>query len=117
MNKRNLGTRWETFATEYLEEHDYTILERNYRNRMGEIDIIAMQIVNQTHEIVFVEVKYRSSNSFGSAIEAVGIKKQQTIRKVASYYLMQHHYEYQYRCRFDVIAIDQNELTHIKNAF
>ena len=80
---------------------------------MGEIDIIAMK----DEYLVFVEVKYRSTSRYGNASEAVGIRKQQTIRNVASFYLTTRYKRTDIPCRFDVIAINADSITHIQNAF
>ena len=100
-NKRVTGADNEQRATEYLIDNGYSILERNFRNKTGEIDIIAQN----DNLIVFVEVKYRSS------------KKQQIIRQVAMYYLTTRYKSCDIPCRFDVIGIDGTDITHIKNAF
>lgn len=112
-NNRKLGTDKETLAAEYLEQKGYVILEKNYRCRAGEIDIIA----SKDGFIVFSEVKYRKSPEFGMPQEAVGYKKQKTIAFVANYYLMDRKLSSQQAVRFDVIAILGNEITHIENAF
>ena len=112
MNKRKLGNDYEDKACEYLESIGYTILERNFRSKKGEIDIIAKDKAT----IVFVEVKYRQSNSFGYSIEAVNLKKQSVIYKVAENYL-NYIKKVEVPCRFDVIGFDNDKINHIKNAF
>lgn len=67
MNKRTIGTEYETMAARYLCTHDYTILARNYRTPFGEVDLIAQK----DGVLVYVEVKYRSSNDYGDPLEAV----------------------------------------------
>jgi len=106
-----LGRIGETEATEYLESLDYKILERNYKNKIGEIDIIA----RDGDTLVFVEVKTRSSNSFGYGREAVDFKKQNKIRMTATVYL-KYKRLLDSKVRFDVIEINQ-KLEHYKNAF
>ena len=112
MNKRELGTQKELLAMQYLEQHGMKLLQRNFRCRIGEIDLIA----KDGNCLVFVEVKYRSSNRYGSPLEAVNLRKQQTIRKVAQYYLLGKG---QTDCpvRFDVVGICGSQIEHIKNAF
>ena len=112
-NKRSIGTDREAMAAEYLEKKGYTILEKNYRCRVGEIDIVA----SKDNFCVFVEVKYRKSAAYGLPQEAVGVKKQRTIAFVANYYLMEKKFPSNQPVRFDVIAILGNEITHIENAF
>ena len=84
-----------------------------YANRFGEIDIIA----KDGDTICFCEVKYRRDNGCGSALEAVGYSKQKKIISVARYYLMTHGLNEWTPCRFDVIAVDDDEVTVLKNAF
>ena len=113
MNKRQLGTDYEILACKYLEDKGYKIIERNYRCYKGEIDIIA----KDGDYIVFVEVKYRTKNSFGYSAEAVNVHKQQIIYKVAQNYLCRYYKNIEPPCRFDVIAIDDMNINHIFNAF
>ncbi len=113
VNKRQIGTSYEIKAEEYLLRNGYRILERNFRNRSGEIDIIA----KDGEYFCFVEVKYRTTNLYGSPLEAVNYRKQNQIRKVAQYYLMKNKLTECTPCRFDVIAFEGEQMTHIKNAF
>jgi putative endonuclease len=113
MNKRQVGTDYEERAVKYLKSQGYVILERNFRCRTGEIDIIA----REGGYICFVEVKYRAGSGCGSALEAVGYRKQQKILGVARYYMMCHHLPTDTACRMDVVAIDGEEITLLRNAF
>lgn len=112
-NKRQIGANYEDAACDYLQQQGYVILERNFRNRRGEIDIIA----KDGEYICFVEVKYRTTNTYGSPLEAVDYRKQNQVRSVAQYYLMKHGLHEWTPCRFDVIAFEGEKLTHIPNAF
>lgn len=112
MNKRKLGTDKERLAGKLLEMNGYKILEYNYRCKMGEIDIIA----EEDGTIVFVEVKYRSSERCGLPEEAVHFHKQQKIIKVARWYNMEHDL-YEKPCRFDVVSILGNQYKIHKAAF
>lgn len=113
MNKRQVGSDYEQRAAKYLKEKGMSILEMNYRNRGGEIDIIA----KDGEYICFIEVKYRTTSQYGSPLEAVNFRKQQQIRKVALYYLMRQGFSEWTPCRFDVIAFEGEELMHLENAF
>ena len=84
-NKRQVGTEKETLAAEYLREKGYFIIEKNYRVRQGEIDLIARDGAC----IVFVEVKYRADGRSGDALEAVTGAKIRQISKMALFYLNQ----------------------------
>lgn len=112
MNRRETGTQYEERAAEYLIAQNYQILERNYRIRSGEIDIIA----RDGTVLVFIEVKYRKNDESGNPLEAVDIRKQRKIIKVARYYLYQKKYG-NVPCRFDVIGICGSHIEHIKDAF
>ncbi len=113
MNQRKTGGEFEKLAADFLIKHGYKILERNFRCRMGEIDIVAMD----GHVLVFIEVKYRSSMKYGGPMPAVNLKKQQTISKVALYYLIVHELNMSTACRFDVVGIIPGRITLQKNAF
>ena len=112
-NNRDLGSRYEEHAAAYLETRGYRILERNFRCCFGEIDLIAR------HEkyLVFIEVKYRKTEEQGSPLEAVTLKKQRTIFKVAQYYMVSHRIPMEAACRFDVVSILGDTIEVIENAF
>lgn len=112
-NNRQLGTKKEQLACEYLKKQGYVILDCNYRNRYGEIDIVA----KEGTYLCFIEVKYRSSFSCGEALEAVTCKKQKTIMSVANYYCMKHNLGLDVDIRFDVVGIQKDEIILIRNAF
>ena len=75
MNKRGRGSFYEEVCVEYLIKNGFDILHRNYRCKLGEIDIIA----KKDDIIRFIEVKFRGSGSYGSALEAVDFRKQRRI--------------------------------------
>ena len=112
-NKRQLGADKEQLAAEYLTAQGMDILERNFRNRQGEIDIIG----RHGQYLVFVEVKFRSGTDMGMAVEAVDIRKQRQICKVADYYRMIHHLGDNTAVRYDVLAIQGEDIQWIQNAF
>ena len=80
-NKREKGALYEELAAEYLRCHGFSISERNFRSRSGEIDIIA----EKDGVTVYCEVKFRSGRSFGAPEEAVDLRKQQRIVRTAMY--------------------------------
>ena len=106
-----IGDIGERQAAFYLRLRGYKILKRNYRTRFGEIDIIA----EKKGELIFVEVKKRKNDAFGGGSAAVNTAKQQKIVKAAKSFLS--FYEKEPPCRFDVIEINANRITHIKDAF
>jgi putative endonuclease len=113
INKRTVGSKYEQTAGEFLIDKGYRIIAYNYRCKLGEIDIIALD----GDELVFVEVKYRASSRYGSPMEAVDYRKQNKIYMVANYYLMEQHISKYTKVRFDVVGILGKEITLIKNAF
>jgi putative endonuclease len=113
LNKRSVGTRYEEKAVQYLTQHGYQILERNYRCKLGEIDLIA----REQDYLVFLEVKYRSDLRAGYGYEAVDFRKQQRIIRSALWYLNQHGIPENQPCRFDVLSFLGEEATLIRNAF
>ena len=112
-NKRKVGGWYEKIAADYLKSHGLHIKAMNYRCKLGEIDIVA----RDGDYLVFIEVKYRIDNKKGDAEEAVGYWKKKTISKIAKYYLMLHYNTTEIACRFDVIAINGNNIRWVKNAF
>lgn len=112
-NKRTIGAEKEQLAKEYLCTRGYQVLEMNYRCRMGEVDIVA----RDGEYLCFVEVKYRTSNHTGRPQQAVDIKKQRRICRVADYYLLQHKMGFHTQVRFDVVAVTPETITLFKNAF
>lgn len=113
MNKRKVGKAYEERAEEYLKKQDFIILEKNFRVRQGEIDLIGYH----KGALVFVEVKYRKDKRKGLPEEAVTIAKQRQISRVAEFYLMCHPLPENLSCRYDVVAICGEEITWYQNAF
>ena len=113
MNSRTTGADREKQAAEYLERQGMRIVERNYRSRQGEIDLIGW---HQGY-LVFVEVKYRSGNEKGHAAEAVDLRKQRRICRVADYYRYCHGVGQDVGVRYDVVAIQGEMITWFQNAF
>ena len=114
--RQEYGRRGETEAIRYLKKRGYRILEQNYRNRLGEIDIIAID----GRSIVFVEVKARSGRRFGTPKWAITPKKQRKISMVALSYLKATR-QTEAKARFDVVTFQSENgvprIEIIKNAF
>ena len=102
-NHLKLGSRGELLASTHLQAQGYTILEKNWRYRRAEIDIICLK----KDVLVFVEVKTRTSSYLGSPLEAVGISKQRQVIKAADEYIKR--YEGEPDIRFDIIGVIANE--------
>lgn len=114
MNKKVLGDFGEKLACKYLKKHNYKILQRNYTNKLGEIDIICFD--KTKNMLVFVEVKYKTDDFFGLPREMVTETKQKKIQDVASVYLMQQKMT-ENDFRFDVVEVLGNKIEHFENAF
>lgn len=113
MNKRETGAARERQAADYLERHGVKISEKNYRCRQGEIDLVGW---HQGY-LVFVEVKYRRDLEKGHAMEAVDGKKQRRICRAADCYRHSHGLGDAVSVRYDVVAIQGEEVLWVKNAF
>jgi putative endonuclease len=107
-----LGSSGEELAARFLEDAGCEILERSFRSKTGEIDLI----VRDGDALVFVEVKARSKNGFGGPVEAVTRAKQAKIAKTAALYLQRCRFDYG-SVRFDVVAVLDGRIEHLKDAF
>jgi len=112
VDKRGIGRQYEEMAIDFLELSGYTILEKNYTTKQGEIDVIALE----KECYVFLEVKYRHSKKKGYPFEMVTKSKQKKIMKTAISYCLENKLLGQ-SMRFDIISILGEEITHYRNAF
>lgn len=112
-NYRTRGTYYEGACAAWLEKQGYVIIDKNYRCRMGEVDLIAR---NEGY-YVFIEVKFRQDRSMGAPYEAVNVRKQMKIRQTARWYMMAKHLPPQTPVRFDVVSICGSDIQLFKNAF
>ena len=114
--RRALGTAGEDTAAAWYEDHGYEVLERNWRRREGEVDLI----VRAGRTVAFCEVKTRSSDAFGTGAEAVLPAKQRRIRRLASRWLAEltpASGRALVDLRFDVVCITAGEVDVIEDAF
>lgn len=111
------GQQAEEQACCYLQHHGLIMVERNYRCRYGEIDLI----MQEAHEIIFVEVRSRSRIDYGNAVESIITAKKRKLIKSALHYLQQKNWLYKKNSRFDVVAIHpicgKMQMEWIKDAF
>jgi len=96
-----IGQNAEDLALQFLQSKGMRLIDRNYRCKMGEIDLV----MRCDSELVFVEVRYRKHASFGSGAESVDYRKQQKILKSAEYFLQKHSKYATLPCRIDVVSI------------
>lgn len=111
-----MGAWGEDLALRYLMRRGYTLVERNYRTRRGEIDLI----LRKEDTLIFVEVKLRRGTGFGDPLEAVTPRKQATLRYLAERYLADREPDFD-TVRFDVVGIlagrDGLLVRHVEDAF
>ncbi len=117
-----LGRAAEDLAQRYLQAAGLVLLERNYRCRAGELDLVMLE--PETRVLVLVEVRSRSRREFGSAASTIGYGKQRRCSLAARHLLLTRRELRRLRARFDVLAIDPPEapggepvVTWIRNAF
>jgi len=110
---KNIGDQAESMAENYLRNKKIKIIERNFRAKTGEIDLIA----DHQGTVVFIEVKFRKSTNFGEPFETVTRSKQRKIIQTSQIYLQKNPKLANKACRFDVISIHNKDINWIKNAF
>jgi putative endonuclease len=113
MERQRIGQSAENAAVRLLESHGLTVLLRNYRGKVGELDIVA----RDEQILVVAEVRKRSSDRFGGAAASVDYRKQTKIRRAAALLLHQRKDLAALPVRFDVIAIGPSGIEWIKHAF
>lgn len=111
-NSTNTGAKIEQKTEYWLKQHGLRPLQRNYRCRVGEIDLIMLD----AEYLVFVEVRYRKQHHFGNGLESVNWRKQQKLQKAAAYYLLQYPQYNNYPCRFDVVGVCPKAQHHTNNS-
>jgi putative endonuclease len=111
------GGEAEALAARHLERAGLRILQRNFRSRVGEIDLVA----EEGEALVFVEVRHRRNGEFGGAAASVDGRKQRRIIRCAQLYLQRHAVHASRPCRFDVVALDGSlaapRIAWIRDAF
>lgn len=115
-DNRRTGDRGEEIALRYLGRRGYRLVERNYRTRHGEVDLI----LRHGSTLVFVEVKLRRGTGFGEPVEAVTARKQERIRALAEHYLAVREPDFE-EVRFDVVGVlagaGEPVVRHVPHAF
>ena len=118
MDKPTANADWsEDYALDQLREAGLELLDRNYRTQRGEIDLV----LQEQSTVVFVEVRYRTSNAYGRPEETVDARKQSRLQLAAQAFLQQHRDPHNTYCRFDVFAVNGKPPDHkwrwIQDAF
>ncbi|WP_281648599.1 YraN family protein [Parendozoicomonas sp. Alg238-R29] len=118
--KNQTGKAAEDLALTYLQSNGLKLCERNYACKTGELDLI----MKDGDTLVFVEVRFRQSQNFGSAAESVDYRKQLRLNRTAEHYLQTFNLTDKQPCRFDIISIQpdanrgrNHQVDWIRNAF
>ncbi len=113
-SRHNIGHHYEQQALVYLNQQGLTLRARNYRCKVGEIDLI----MHDQNQLVFVEVRYRRSVHYGGARASINASKQKKIRLTAHHFMLKNHINcHDQWFRFDVVAFDNNQISWIRSAF
>lgn len=110
MDRRAIGQSAEDIAARFLEERGAKILLRNYRRRLGELDLVA----TLDEQLLIVEVRTRASDRFGGAAASIDFRKRQRIVRASQQLLQQHAHLAAMRARFDVIVVSDLDTAHPK---
>lgn len=114
--RAELGRRAEDAAAAHLRRHGYEIAARNYRSRLGEVDLIAVR----RDVVVFVEVRSRSGSRFGTGLESVDRRKRRRISRAAEQFVAENRLE-ERTLRFDVVGVEwrdgESDIEHVESAF
>lgn len=119
INRRRLGGQQEQRALRFLDQQGLSLVQANFNCRVGEIDLIMR---DRQGCVIFVEVRYRKSDRYGSAVETVGRAKQRKLRLSAAWFLKSRNWQHK-SCRFDVVGITgggpagEDRLEWIRDAF
>lgn len=112
LNKIERGSAAEMRAVDLLVSKGFTIVERNFRTKLGELDIVA----RDGSTLVFVEVRSRRTGTYGTALDAVGFRKQRRVSRMAMQFLQWRKPRF-VSARFDVVGITAGEIVHIQDAW
>ena len=111
------GRYYESCALSHLKKHGLRLVTKNYRCTAGEIDLVMLD----KGTLIFVEVRFREDEDFGSAVETVDRRKQLKVLRAAAHYLLRNKIYNALQCRFDVIGITKKDssvkISWLQNAF
>jgi putative endonuclease len=113
MDRQQIGRTAEDIAVAFLETRGVEIVARNFRCRMGELDVVG----READTLIIVEVRMRASNRFGGAAASVDFRKQAKLQRAAALLLQQRKDLAGLRVRFDVVALSPTGIEWIKHAF
>lgn len=114
MDRQFIGTEAERSAETWLIEQGLTLIQRNMRCRVGEIDLI----MSDGEHLIFIEVRRRQSSSYGGAAQSVDWRKQRKLLRAARFFLAANPHWSNHPCRFDIVAFEgNNQPLWYRNAF
>ena len=112
-HSRKIGDQAEEHVLHFLQAQGLKPIARNWQDRSGEIDLI----MQDSDEIVFVEVRIRQNNLYGNAIESVDTRKQTRLIRTSQHWLLRHHRADNHSIRYDIVGISEGKLEWVKSAF
>ncbi|MEK7605505.1 MAG: YraN family protein [Patescibacteria group bacterium] len=112
--KKQFGEKGENEACDYLSRHGYQIVERNFRTRNGEIDIIAIDKAEKPPALCFIEVKSRFSDEYGDPLEAITYFKLRALIRTAQFYILSHP-KLPQLLRLDAIAVTMDHMGNLRD--
>jgi putative endonuclease len=113
-DKKNEGDLGEAIAIQFLRNNNYRVIEKNFRIRNGEIDVIAIDTSEYPHTLCFIEVKTRKTTAFGKPFEAIGYYKIQAMVRTAEFYKATHK-NLPDGMRLDAISIELHTDSSVKD--
>ncbi len=111
--RRELGAKGEDQVAAWYESNGYSVVDRNWRCRQGELDLVA----RRGRRLVFCEVKGKTGGRYGDPLEMVDAEKQRRVRRAAAAYLAAHPQLADLRVSFDVVADRAGRLERVREAF
>jgi putative endonuclease len=118
---RKVGNTAENIAKKFLQKNQLKLVEANYLSKFGEIDLIMLDTSSNNEILVFIEVRFRTSDNFTTSVESIDINKQKKIIKTAQIFLQQNPKYADNICRFDAVGVENSlkspTINWIQNAF
>jgi putative endonuclease len=118
---RKVGNTAENIAKKFLQKNQLKLVEANYLSKFGEIDLIMLDTSSNDEILVFIEVRFRTSDNFTTSVESIDANKQKKIIKTAQIFLQQNPKYADNICRFDAVGVENSlkspKINWIQNAF
>jgi putative endonuclease len=118
---RKVGNTAENIAKKFLQKNQLKLVEANYLSKFGEIDLIMLDTSSNDEILVFIEVRFRTSDNFTTSVESIDANKQKKIIKTAQIFLQKNPKYADNICRFDAVGVENSlkspVINWIQNAF